>query len=142
MRKFIFFWFTAVGVISTIGAFWLGRSMRLAAGSLYESDFVHDNAKRLVHAFVTGGLSRLDDIEGQIDPKRKLRFFIFDSSLKEVTGRPVPEPVRSLAARLRPQDTVQFDLPNGGLLAGAIATSRDGNSYRVIVRFAKRGTAD
>jgi hypothetical protein len=33
MRKFIFIWFLAVGLLSTIGGVWIGRSMRLAAGS-------------------------------------------------------------------------------------------------------------
>lgn len=48
MRKFIFLWFLVsvllVSVISTIGALWTGRSIRLAMWSFYASDLVHYSA--------------------------------------------------------------------------------------------------
>src|SRR5258708_39114560 len=109
MRRFIFFWFLAVGLISLIGAVWIGRSMKLAAAGLYESDVVNDAAETVAHALDNGGVSALHDIEKRINPKRKLRFFVFDPDLNEVSGGPAPEPVRALAASLRPQDNAQFE---------------------------------
>src|SRR6266567_4152066 len=100
MRKFIFTWFLAVGLISTIGAVWIGRSMRLAAGSFYESDFVRYTAEMVARALDSGGVPALEDIEKRIDPDRKLRFFVFDSDMRAVAGRPGPEFVRAFATRL------------------------------------------
>jgi two-component system sensor histidine kinase CpxA len=138
MRKFIFIWLLAFGLISTTGAVWIGRSMRLAAGSFYESDVVNYTAETVAHALDSGGVSALHDIERRIDPKRKLRFFVFDPDLNEVSGRPGPESVRALASRLRPQDNVQFEMLGGELLAGSIVTAHDGRAYRVIIRFPAR----
>ena len=81
MRRFIFFWFLAVGLISVIGAVWIGRSMKLASAGFYESDVVNDTAETVAHALDNGGVSALHDIERRIDPKRKLRFFVFDPDL-------------------------------------------------------------
>jgi two-component system sensor histidine kinase CpxA len=134
MQRFIFFWFLAVGLISLTGALWIGRSMRLAAAGFYESDVVNYTAETVAHALDNGGLSALHDIERRIDPKRKLRFFVFDPDLNEVSGRLGPESVRALASRLRPQDNAQFEILGGELLAGSIVTVHDGRVYRVIVR--------
>jgi two-component system sensor histidine kinase CpxA len=138
MRKFIFIWLLAFGLISTIGAVWIGRSMRLAAGSFYESDVVRDTAETVAQALDNGGVSALHDIESRIDPKRKLHFFVFDPDLNEVSGRPGPESVRALASRLSPQDNARFEMLGGELLAGSVVTARDGRVYRVIVRFPAR----
>ena len=70
MRRFIFFWFLAVGLISVIGAVWIGRSMKLASAGVYESDVVNDTAETVSHALDSGGVSALHDIERRIDPKR------------------------------------------------------------------------
>src|SRR5258708_19021939 len=116
MRKFIFLWFLAVGLISVIGAVWIGRSMKLASAGFYESDVVNYTAETVARALDNGGVSALHDIERRIDPKRKLRFFVFDPDLNEVSGRPGPESVRALASRLRPQDNLQFEMSGGELL--------------------------
>lgn len=141
MRRFIFFWFLAVGLISMIGAVWIGRSMRLAAAGLYESDVVHYTAETIAHALDNGGVSALHDTERRIDPEGKLRFFVFDPDLNEVSGKPAPESVRALASRLGPQDNAQFEMSGGGLLAGSAVTAHDGRAYRVIVRFPARSVA-
>src|SRR5258708_16843089 len=141
MRRFIFFWFLAVGLVSLVGAVWIGRSMRLAAGGFYESDVVNETAETVAQVLDNGGISALHDIESRIDPKRKLRFFVFDPDLKEVSGRSGPESVRALASRLRPQDDARFEMLGGELLAGSIVTAHDGRAYRVIVRFPPRKVA-
>jgi two-component system sensor histidine kinase CpxA len=135
MRKFIFVWFLAVGLISVIGAVWIGRSMKLASASFYESDAVNDTAETVARALDNGGVSALDDIESRIDPKHKLRFFVFDPDLNEVSGGPAPESVRALASNLRPQENAQFEMLGDGLLAGSVISAHDGRAYRVIVRF-------
>src|SRR6266849_2706115 len=104
MRRFIFFWFLAVGLLSLIRAVWIGRSMKLTASGFYESDVVDYTAETVAHALENGGVSGLHDIERRIDPKRKLRFFVFDTDLNEVFGDPAPESVRDLAGSLRPQE--------------------------------------
>jgi len=144
MRKFIFIWFLAVGIISTIGGVWIGRSMRLAAGNYYESDFVQDTAETLTRALESGGLSALEEADRSIDPERKLHLFVFDSDLREVRGRAGAGAgaVRAFAARLRPQTNVQFEGMTGGLLAGSIVTAQDGRAYRIVVRFSKRRATD
>ncbi len=141
MRKLIFIWFLAVGIISTIAGVWIGRSMRLAAGSFYEADFVRYTAETLVGALDSGGVPALDDLERRIDSGRKLRFFVFDSGLREVSGRIGAESVRALAARLRPQDNTRFQVAAGGLLAGRMVTAHDGQTYSVIIRFPARRVA-
>jgi hypothetical protein len=85
-------------------AVWIGRSMKLASASFYESDAVNDTAETVARALDNGGVSALDDIESRIDPKNKLRFFVFDPDLNEVSGGPAPESVRALASNLRPQE--------------------------------------
>jgi signal transduction histidine kinase len=141
MRRFIFFWFLTVGLISLIGAVWIGRSMKLAAADLYESDVVNDTAETVASALETGGVSALHDLERRVDPKRKLRFFVFDSDLHEVSGDPAPESVRALADSLRPQESAQVETSGGELLAGRIVTAHDGRVYRAIVRFPARKIA-
>src|SRR5919108_837977 len=126
MRKFIFIWFLAFGIISAIGGVWIGRSMRLAAGNFYESDFVQDSAETLAHALESGGLSAFEEAERIINPERKLRLFVFGSDLQEVHGRAEAGggAVRAFATRLRPQTNVQFERITGGLLAGSVVTSQ------------------
>src|ERR1051326_2086899 len=142
MRKLIFFWFLAVGIISTIAGIWIGRSMRLAAGSLYESEFIHYTAETLINGLDSGGIPALNDIESRIDSGRKLRFFVFDSSLRELSGRTGAEAVRPLAAKLRPQEGTRFEVTGGGLLAGRMVTAHDGRAYGVIIRFPARRIAN
>src|SRR6266568_4235954 len=129
MRRFIFLWFLAVGLISLIGAVWIGRSTKLTAAGFYESEFVSYTAETVAHALDNGGVSALHDIENRIDPKRKLRFFVFDAGLNEVSGGPAPESVSALASRLRPEDNAQFEILGGELLAGSIVTAHDGRVY-------------
>ena len=117
MRKFIFFWFLAVGLISLIGAAWIGRSMKLTATGFYESDVadgaaetvVHDTAEAVAHALDHGGVSTLHDLERRLDPKRKLRLFVFDPDLHEVAGGPAPESIRAFAGSLRSEGNAPFD---------------------------------
>lgn len=141
MRRFIFFWFLAVGLVSLIGAVWIGRSMKLTASGFYESDVATDAEEEVMHALDNGQLSALRDIEKRIDPKRKLHFFVFDSDLKEVSGGPAPDSVRALASGLRPQDNSQFEMLGGGPLVGGIVTTHDGRAYRVIFRPPSRKVA-
>jgi two-component system, OmpR family, sensor histidine kinase CpxA len=149
MRRFIFFWFLAVGLISLIGAAWIGRSMKLTATGFYEPDvvndaaetIVHDTADAVAHALDNGEVSTLHDLERRLDPKRKLRFFVFDPDLHEVSGDPTPESVRALAGSLRPEGNAQFETFGGELLAGTIVTAQDGRAYRVIVRLPARKVA-
>src|SRR5258708_7864832 len=141
MRRFIFFWFLAVGIISLIGAAWIGRSMKLTATGFYESDVaddaaetvVRDAAEAVAHALDHGGVSTLHDLERRLDPKRKLRFFVFDPDLHEVAGGPAPESIRAFAGSLRSVGNTQLET-SGGELAGSIVTVQDGCAYRVIVR--------
>jgi two-component system sensor histidine kinase CpxA len=134
MRKFIFFWFLAVGLLSLIGAAWIGRSMKMAATDFYESDVTNDAVVAVAHALANGGVSALHDVETRLDSKGKLRVFVFNPDLHEVSGNPAPESVRALAAGLRPQENAQVELVGGGRLTGRILTADDGRGYRVIVR--------
>jgi two-component system sensor histidine kinase CpxA len=142
MRKFIFIWFLVsvllVAVVSTIGAMWSKRSIMLAVWSFYGSDLVHYTAQTAARALDDGGVPALDAIEKRIDPEGKIRFFVFDSSLNEVSGGPGPNSIRTLAARLRPQDDAQFEMLGGGLAAGSIVPARGGRTYRVVVWFPSR----
>jgi two-component system sensor histidine kinase CpxA len=141
MRKLIFFWFLAFGLISMAAAFWIGRSIRLGAAGYYESDVVRYTAETVADALNSGGIAALEETEKRIDPERRLRIFVFDPALNEVTGRPGPEGVRSFASRLRPQDNAQFEVLGAGLLAGSIVNGPDGRAYRVVVRFPARRVA-
>src|SRR6266851_2188138 len=102
MRRFIFFWFLAVGLLSLIGAAWIGRSMKVAAADFYESD-VSNYAETVAHVLDDGGVASLHDVERRLDPKGKLRVFVFDPDLNQASGDPAPEAVRALATSLRPQ---------------------------------------
>jgi signal transduction histidine kinase len=141
MRRFIFIWFLAsvflVGIISAIGAWWSGRSIRLAAWSFYESNFVHYTAQTIARALDNGGVPALKAMERNIDPEGKMRFFVFDSGLNEVSGDVAPASIRALAGRLRPQDSAQFLTLGSGLVAGSMAAAHNG-VYRVIVWFPAR----
>ncbi len=149
MRRFIFFWFLAVGLISLIGAAWIGRSMKLTATGFYESDgvndaaetVVHDTAEAVAHALNSGGVPALRDLERGIDPKRKPRAFVFDPDLHQVSGVPASQSVQALADSLRPQENAQVETSGGELLAGRIVAGDDGRAYRVIVRFPARKAA-
>src|SRR5258708_24417067 len=147
MRRFIFFWFLAVGLISRIGAAWIGRSMKLTAKGFYESDVadgaaetvVHDTAEAVAHALNNGGVSTLHDLERRLDPKRKLRFFVFDPELHEVAGGQAAESIRAFAGSLRSEPSAQLETL--GEFAGSIVTAQDGGAYRVIVRVPARKVA-
>jgi hypothetical protein len=149
MRRFIFLWFLAVGLISLIGAAWIGRSMKLTATGFYESDgvndaaetVVHDTAEAVAHTLNSGGVPALRDLDRGIDPKRKLRVFVFDPDLHQVSGVPAPQSVQALADSLRPQENAQVETSGGELLAGRIVAADDGRAYRVIVRFPARKAA-
>jgi signal transduction histidine kinase len=142
MRRFIFIWFLGsvllVGAISAIGALWTGRVLRLAAWSFYESDFVHYIAELTVRALDSGGVPALEAAEKRIDPEKKMRFFVFDAALNEISGGPAPDAIRVLAGRLRPMDYAQFRALGPGLMAGSIVNGQDGRAYRVIVWFPAR----
>jgi signal transduction histidine kinase len=141
MRRFIFFWFLAFGLIAMAGAFWIGRSMRLSAAGYFESDVVRYTAETVARALDNGGVSALDNVERRIDPERKLRFFVFGPDLNEVSGGLGPEAIRLFASRLRPQDNAQFEVVGAGLLAGSVVAAKDGRAYRVVVRFPARRIA-
>src|SRR5258707_4141115 len=85
MRRFIFFWFLAVGLISVIGAVWIGRSMKLASAGVYESDVVNDTAETVSHALDSGGGFAPHHIERRTHPKGEPRFFLVDPHLNEVS---------------------------------------------------------
>lgn len=142
MRRFIFIWFLAsvvvVGIVSTLGAFWSRRPIMLAAWTYYGSDLVHYMAQMAARALDSGGVPALEAAEKRIDPEGDLRFFVFDSRLREISGGLRPNAVRNLAARLRPQDDAQFAMFAGGLAGGSVVRARDGGSYRVIVWFPSR----
>lgn len=138
MRRFIFTWLLAVGIISTVTAIWAGRSLRFAAWNSYESDLVRYTAQTAASALDSGGLAALEGIQRSIDPRRKLRFFVFDSDLRERSGRPVSEAVRAFAVGLRRGDKTQFEVIAGGLLAGTVV---DGGADRVVVWFPARRVA-
>ncbi|HTX38570.1 MAG TPA: ATP-binding protein [Bryobacteraceae bacterium] len=142
MRKFIFIWFLGsvllVGIISALGALWTGRTIRLAAWSFYESDFVHYIAQTAVRALDEGGVPALEAAEKHIDPDEKMRFLVFDTGMNEISGGPAPGAIRALAGRLRPQDKAQFQMYGTGLVAGSIVTAHDGREFRVIVWFPAR----
>jgi two-component system, OmpR family, sensor histidine kinase CpxA len=141
MRKFIFICFLAFGLISTIGGVWIGHSIRLAAGSFSDSDFVHETGERLVRALDIGGLPALEDAESRMDPKGKLRFLVLDSNLREVSGRQVADEIRAFAGRLQAPGDTQIEKLAGGLHTGSIVAADDGRAYRVIVRLPKGSTA-
>ncbi len=138
MRKFIFIWFLAIGAISTAGALWVGRSVRMARSTVYESDLVHYTAQTAARALDQGGLPAVNAFQHRIDPEGKTRFFVFDANMKEVSGGPAPGPVRDLALRLHPQDNAQFEVLGSGLLAGSMVAEHDGHAYRIIVWFPAR----
>jgi hypothetical protein len=54
MRKFIFVWFLAVGVISVVGVMWTVPSIRFAWG-LYGSNLVRYTAGTVADALDSGG---------------------------------------------------------------------------------------
>src|SRR5260221_5987213 len=149
MRRFIFFWLLVVGLISLIGAAWIGRSMKLTATGFYESDgvndaaetVVHDTAEAVAHALNSGGVPALRELEGSVDPKRKLRVFVFDPDLRQVSGGPAPEGVRAFGDSLRPQEHAQVETSGGERLAGRIVAADDGRAYRVVIRFPARKVA-
>lgn len=142
MRKFIFVWFLAavflVGIVSALGAVWSRRTIMLAAWSYYGSDLVHYTAQTAGRALGEGGVPALEAVERRIDPDGNLRFFVFDSSLNQLSGGPDPRAARTLADRLRPQDEAQFEMFAGGLLAGSIVTTPDGRPYRIVIWFPSR----
>lgn len=142
MRRFIFLWFLAsvavVSLISTLGAIWSRRPIMLAAWSYYGSDLVHYTAQLAGRALDSGGIPALEAAEKRIDPDGDLRFFVFDSGLREISGGAGPGAVRALASRLRPGDNARFEMFAGGLIGGSVAGARDGSAYRVIVWFPSR----
>jgi two-component system sensor histidine kinase CpxA len=142
MRKFIFLWFLVSALLLSglfgLGAFWTGHSIFLAALSFYGSNVVHYSAQTAALALDEGGLPALTATEQRIDPDGKTRFFVFDSSLNEISGGPCPDPIRAFAARLRPQDDAQFDFFHNRFIAGSIVPSHRGGAYRVVIWFALR----
>jgi two-component system sensor histidine kinase CpxA len=142
MRKFIFLWFLVsvllVGGVFGLGAFWTGRSILLAALSFYGSNVVHYSAQTAALALDEGGVPALTAAKQRIDPEGKMRFFVFDSSLNEISGGPCPDAIRALAARLRPQDDAQFHFFHHGLIAGSIVPAHGGGAYRVVIWFSSR----
>lgn len=138
MRKFIFLWFLAVGIISTIGAMWANRSIRLADSNFSDSGLLRYTAEEAARALADGGLPALGATEKRIDPHGKMRFFVFDSSLHEVSGGRVPRAVQLFAAGLRPQDNARFALFGSGLLGGSFIARSGGETYRVVLWFPPR----
>jgi hypothetical protein len=84
MRTFIFLWFLAVGLVSVIGAIWIGRSLKQTAADMYESDAASRTTETIAHVLDAGGVSALHDLEGRLDPKGKIRFFVFDTDSSQV----------------------------------------------------------
>src|SRR5258708_34676644 len=101
MRKFIFFWFLAVGLISLIGAVWIGRSMKLTATGFYEPDVadgaaetvVHDTAEMVAHALNNGGGTPPPEPRRTPQPQTKDPLFLCDPRLHRTPPRARPPPI-------------------------------------------------
>ena len=135
MRKFVFLWFLAFGLVGVIGAVWVGRSIRFAVWNSYESDLVRYTAQTAASTLTSGGIPALEGIEREIDPEGRLRVFVYDAGMRSLSGGPGPEPVRAFASSLRPQEHTRFEIVRRGVLAGSMIETPDRRFCRVIVFF-------
>lgn len=147
MRKFIFFWFVASGLlviaISAVGILWTGPSALIALWSYYGSGLVAYGAQNAAEAFEQGGLAGLTAMERRIDPDHTMRFFVFDSSQHEVHGTSPPPGVREAVRNLPVNSGIRFSPFQQGILAttrvrAAAPSTPDHADYRVAVHFPTR----
>lgn len=142
MRSFLIVWFIVsvliTSLVSLVSTLWTGPSLVLATWEFYGSGLVDYESGLATTAIETGGVAALNALRSKINGPPPSQFFVFDSGLHEISGKPAPEFVRVLASRLQPAGRVQFQVLGRGLAAGKAVLLHDSRPLRVVFWFPSR----